>query len=127
MSLPPYAELLGLAIIGEGEDRHLTMQAGDHVLGRPGFLHGGAITGLLEIAGMVALIDALGDDRPRVKPVNVTVDFMRGGRLVETYAKGRVVRLGQRIANVTVDAWQDDPARPIASARMTLQLGPRGL
>lgn len=127
MSLPPYADFLGLTIVGDGEERHLTMPPGDIVLGRPGFLHGGAITGLLEIAGMVALIDALGEDRPRVKPVNVTVDFMRGGRLVETCAKGRVVRLGQRIANVAIEAWQDDPARPIAAARMTLQIGPRGL
>lgn len=127
MTMPPYADFLGLSVVGQGPDRHLMMPAGDHVLGRPGFLHGGAITGLLEIAGMTALIDALGEDRPRVKPVNVTVDFMRGGRLVETFARGRVVRLGQRIANVAIEAWQDDPTRPIAAARMTLQLGPRGI
>jgi len=127
MTLPPYADFLGLSVVGEGPARHVTMPGGDHVLGRPGFLHGGAIAGLLEIAGMVALFDALGENRPRVKPVNVTVDFMRGGRLVDTFAKGRVVRLGQRIANVAIDAWQDDPERPIAAARMTLQLGPRGL
>lgn len=127
MTLPPYADFLGLSVVGEGADRHLTMPNSERVLGRPGFLHGGAITGLLEIAGMTALIDALGEERPRVKPVNVSVDFMRGGRLVDTFAKGRVIRLGQRIANVAIEAWQDDPARPIAAARMTLQLGPRGL
>lgn len=127
MPLPPYADFLGLSVVGQGPDRHLAMPSSQKVLGRPGFLHGGAITGLLEIAGMVALVDALGEERPRVKPINVTVDFMRGGRLVETYAKGRVIRLGQRIANVAIEAWQDDPARPIAAARMTLQLGRRGL
>ena len=62
------------------------------------------------------------DDQTKAKPVNVTVDFMRGGRLVETYAQGRVKRIGQRIANVAIEAWQDDPAKPIAAARMTMAL-----
>lgn len=120
--LPPYADFLGLKMIGDGADRYLAMPNGDHVLGRPGFVHGGAIAGLMEIAGMVALYDALGDDRVKAKPVNVTVDFMRGGRLVETYARGTVKRVGNRIANIAIEAWQDDPARPIAAARMTMAL-----
>lgn len=122
MALPPYADFLGLKLIGEGADRYVAMPNGDHVLGRPGFVHGGAIAGLMEIAGMVALFDALGDDQIKAKPVNVTVDFMRGGRLVETYAQGRVKRIGQRIANIAIEAWQDDPTKPIAAARMTLAL-----
>ena len=35
---------------------------------------------------------------------------------------GRVTRAGRRIANVSAEAWQDDPARPIASAWMNVLL-----
>jgi len=90
------------------------------VLGRPGFLHGGAIGGLLEMAAVVALKHALAeeDGEARIKPINQTVDYMRGGREKPTRARGIVTRLGTRVANVEAVAWQDDPARPIAAARM---------
>lgn len=43
---------------------------------------------------------------------------MRGGRDHDTLAAGIITRLGNRVANVEAVAWQDDRARPIASARM---------
>lgn len=116
--LPPYADFLGIRA-GDGEA--LVMPFAGNV-GRPGFLHGGAISGLLEIAAIVALHDALAAEARgggRIKPINVTVDFTRGGREKDTYARGRVTRLGARVANVEASAWQDDPARPIAGARLT--------
>ena len=59
-----------------------------------------------------------------MKPVTVTVDYMRGGteRLGETYADAVVERLGNRIANVEALAWQQDRAKPIAAAHMNLLL-----
>ena len=118
--LPPYAETLGLRIDPEHEDGcTLVMPYADGVLGRPGFLHGGAISGLMEMAAIVALRRALEEEGGgRIKPINVTVDFMRGGRDKLTYGKGLVTRLGKRVANVETKAWQDDPAKPIAAARM---------
>jgi len=118
--LPPYAQLLGLAVERDGAGAPvLVMPFGNHVLGRPGFLHGGAISGLMEMAAIVALYDALaGEGGGEVKPVNVTVDFMRGGRDKPTRSRGIVTRLGTRVANVEATAWQDDPAKPIAAARM---------
>ncbi len=120
MILPPYADLLGLHVDPADEDGcRLIMPFGDAVLGRPGFLHGGAISGLLEMAAIVALKHALeGEGGGRIKPINVTVDFMRGGRDKPTFGKGTVTRLGNRVANVEALAWQDDEARPISAARM---------
>jgi acyl-coenzyme A thioesterase PaaI-like protein len=117
-ALPPYADFLG---IRRGDDGALVMPFQGN-MGRPGFLHGGAISGLLEIAAIVALADALDVEARgggRIKPINVTVDFTRGGRQHDTFARGHVTRLGTRVANVEASAWQDDPARPIAGARMT--------
>lgn len=125
MTLPPYAEFLGLSIARDADGATLiTMPFAPEVTGRPGFLHGGAIGGLLEMAAVVALADALGIefDATRIKPVNVTVDYMRGGREKETRAQGKVTRLGTRVANVEAHAWQDDPAKPIAAARMNYLL-----
>ncbi len=120
MILPPYATVLGLSLEPRDDAAPLVvMPFGDHVLGRPGFLHGGAISGLLEMAAIVALHHALTEEGGgRIKPVNVTVDFMRGGRDKPTRAEGIVTRLGTRVANVEALAWQDDRDRPIASARM---------
>ncbi len=120
-TLPPYADLLGITIEpGEGAPV-LAMPFRDEVLGRPGFVHCGALAGLLEMAAITALRHALAQESrgdARIKPVNVTVDFMRGGREKYTYAQGKVGRLGTRIANVEAFAWQDDPDRPVAAARM---------
>lgn len=121
MSLPPYARLLGVRIEQDGGVPVLVMPFGESVLGRPGFLHGGAIGGLLEMAGIAALRAALDAD-VSIKPINLTVDYMRGGREGETRAAATIRRLGTRIANVDVQAWQDDRDRPIAAARMTFLL-----
>ncbi|MEN2710964.1 PaaI family thioesterase [Sphingomonas sp. NPDC092331] len=118
MILPPYAELLGLTVEPGAQAPVLVMPFGDGVLGRPGFLHGGAIGGLLEMAAVGALWQALGTDETQVKPINLTVDYMRGGRDKPTRARGAVTRLGTRVANVEAIAWQDEPDRPIAAARM---------
>lgn len=117
--LPPYAQLLGLVEEPGELAPTYTMAFGPHVVGRPGFLHGGAIGGLLEMAAVGALRQALHlDGGGRFKPINFTVDYMRGGRDKPTYAIGSVTRLGKRVANVEAHAWQDEPDRPIAAARM---------
>ena len=90
----------------------------EDVVGRPGYLHGGAIAGLLEFAAFTSLARALDDPAVAMKPITVTVDYMRGGRDKPTFARGVVTRLGGRVANVEATAWQDDPAKPIAAARM---------
>jgi uncharacterized protein (TIGR00369 family) len=120
MKLPPYATLLGAALERAGDGTPvIVMPFGEDVLGRPGFLQGGAIAGLLEVAAIAALRHALeGEGGGRIKPINVTIDFMRGGRDRETRAAGNITRLGNRVANVETFAWQDDRARPIAAARM---------
>lgn len=121
IALPPYALTLGLSVDG---DEHgvpvLLMPFRDDVIGRPGFIHGGALAGMLEMAAITAVYAQFPSDRPRLKPINITVDFMRGGRDKPTRAVGIVTRLGTRIANVEALAWQDERDKPIAAARMNV-------
>lgn len=123
MTLPPYADLLGATLDHDADGAPvLLMPFGDHVVGRPGFLHGGAIAGLLELAALATLRHALGDEPVGIKPVTVTTDFQRGGRPEQTRAAATVTRLGARVANVEAVAWQDDRTRPIATARLNCLL-----
>jgi uncharacterized protein (TIGR00369 family) len=121
--LPPYGHFLGISVEA-GEDGPLfRMPFGISVTGRPHFVHGGALAGLLEIAAVGTVMEMFREEAGvSVKPINVTVDFMRGGRERDTFAAAKVERLGSRIANVEAVAWQEDRARPIASARMTLMV-----
>ena len=120
--LPPYARLLRLRTEEQDGVLRFVMPFHDDVIGRPGFLHGGAIAGLLEFAAFTALDRVLGDEPVIKKPVTVTVDYMRGGTPQDTFAEAVIERLGKRMANVEAFAWQGEPGRPIASARINFLL-----
>ena len=100
----------------------IVMPFREDVVGRPGFLHGGAIAGLLEFAAFTTLSRALDEDKVVMKPITVTVDYMRGGTDRDTFASATVERLGTRIANVEAFAWQKDRESPIASGRLNFLL-----
>ena len=122
--LPPYARFLGISTRRSDEgELHFVMPFGDAVLGRPGYVHGGALAGLLEFAAYGALHEALGaDEGVTIKPVNVTVQYMRGAAQHDTIATATVTRLGKRVANVEAHAWQLDRAKPVAAAQMNVML-----
>jgi uncharacterized protein (TIGR00369 family) len=122
--LPPYALFLGIdRRRSEAGELMFVMPFAEVVLGRPGFLHGGAIAGLLEFAAIGAIYEALGSrEGVTVKPINVTVNFMRGGTQHDTFAAATVTRLGNRVANVEAHAWQQDRSKPIAAAQMNVLL-----
>lgn len=120
-NFPPYGRLLRLEPNGDGR---YSMPFHEDVVGRPGYLHGGAIAGLLEFAAFETLRIAIGDDGVVMKPVTVTVDYLRGAGATkgETHADAVIERLGNRIANVEATAWQSDRSKPVATARINFLL-----
>ena len=50
------------------------------------------------------------------KTINITVDYLRSARLVDTHARAMITKHGRRVANVQVRAWQGDESKPIAAA-----------
>jgi uncharacterized protein (TIGR00369 family) len=126
-TLPPYADALGIEL---NRDDHggplLSVDFSTRVQGRPGFVHGGALSGLMEMAAIAALRTELArrGEAMKLKPVNIQVEFMRGGRQKRTFAKGEVTRAGRRVALINASAWQDEPDRPIALAQMKVLLSP---
>ena len=122
--LPPYARLLGISTRRSGSGAlEFVMPFEDAVLGRPGYVHGGALAGLLEFAAFGALYEALGPEEGiTVKPINVTVQYMRGATRHDTIATAAVTRLGKRVAKVEAHAWQLDRAKPVAAAQLNVLL-----
>lgn len=121
--LTPYSRSLGIELT-EWEDGApvLRVKFEDAVEGRPEHFHGGATGGLLETAGYAALRAELAriDRSATLKPINITVQYLSAGKSRTSYAKGRITKLGRRSANITVEAWQDDRSRPIATAVMNV-------
>ena len=130
VSLPPYAALLGATIMeGPADDAPvLRMDFTPGLSGRPGYLHGGAIAGLMEMAAHAALTASLiaSGQEPRFKPIGITIDYVRGGKEQPTFARGRVTRVGKRVATVVVEAWQEEGGPHIAAARLHMLMSEAG-
>jgi uncharacterized protein (TIGR00369 family) len=113
----PYARFLGLTACFDGDSVLVTMKYGAHLVGNPTLpaLHGGTLGALLESA---AIFELLWSSATVLIPktITITVDYMRSAKPVDTHARGIVTRQGRRVANVRCEAWQDDPASPVASA-----------
>ena len=112
----PYARFLGLKTERDGDALTVTMPFADHLIGNPLLpaLHGGSTAAMLELTAIaqVALI------WPRLRlprPITVTTAYLRSGRPQDVHARARISRAGRRVAHVLAEAWQDDPAQPIAS------------
>ena len=114
----PYAGFLGIEILARGRELTFVLPASQDNVGNPVLpaLHGGAVAGFMEQAAIIFLLLEMGE--PRVpKTIDLTVDYLRSGHLRDTFAECRVTRLGRRIANVHISAWQNRQQEPIAIAR----------
>lgn len=119
----PYAAFIGVKV---DEDRPgfpvCTLFPSEKIEGDMGMLHGGALAGLLEAAAGIVVEAVLDDATVEVRPVSITVDYVRAATLAETHANAEIVRRGERIVHVDATAWQEDADRPIAMARLVFSL-----
>jgi acyl-coenzyme A thioesterase PaaI-like protein len=51
-----------------------------------------------------------------LKSIDLTINYLRSGRALDSYAKVSILKQGRRVVAFEAQAWQDDPAKPIASA-----------
>jgi uncharacterized protein (TIGR00369 family) len=117
VELIPYARFLGISVSTAQEQLVVTMRAQDRLIGNPVLpaLHGGTVGALLEIT---AIFQVLWELSPVAVPktINITIDYLRSGRIEDTHARASITKEGRRVANVQAWAWQGDPAKPIAHA-----------
>jgi acyl-coenzyme A thioesterase PaaI-like protein len=124
----PYARFLGVRMELHGDEMTGVLHYGEHLIGNPSLpaLHGGVIGAFMEMTALLQLsiIETL-SRQPR--PVDVSIDYLRSGRPRDTYARALIKKVGRRIANVQVEAWQDERGAPIAAMHGHFLLTPRGI
>lgn len=116
-ALLPFARMLGLEMDVRGESLTCRLPYGQVLIGNPVLpaLHGGAVGGFLECAGILHLLwstETLAF--PRI--IGVSVDYLLSSRPQDTYANTHVVKLGKRVTNLRVEAWQTHAEQPVAVA-----------
>ncbi|HTT98031.1 MAG TPA: PaaI family thioesterase [Rhizomicrobium sp.] len=120
----PYCAWLGLAARAEGDALILDMPFDPKLIGNPILpaLHGGVVGSLLETAAIVQTIWETGSAK-LPKPVDITIDYLRSGKAVESHARAWLARQGRRVVSARAEMWQEDPAKPVASFRGHFLLG----
>lgn len=121
----PYARFLDITAALDGDDLVATMNYNPRIIGNPVLpaIHGGTIGGLLETTAILKLLWM--QETVRIpKTITITVDYLRSAGPKDTYARASVTKLGARVANVKVFAWQDNPAKPVAGANANFMLSP---
>lgn len=114
----PYARTIGLECERFGEDIVFVLPARDDNLGNPILpaIHGGVIGGFMEMSAVLYLMLRQETFRlPRI--VDFSIDYLRAGLNRPSFAECRLTRQGNRVANVSVQAWQKARTEPIATAR----------
>ncbi len=114
----PYAQFLGMKIELAGDEMTAILPFGQHIVGNPVLpaIHGGVLGAFMEMTALAQLLLTEGQARqPRV--IDVSIEYLRSGRPLTTYARAEIKKVGRRIANVHVEAWQDKRAAPIAALR----------
>ena len=114
----PYVRFLGMRAELSGDAMTAILPFAPHLVGNTHIpaLHGGVIGAFLEMTALAQLSVTQGS--PRVhKTIDVTIEYLRPGRALTTYARADLRKVGRRVANVHVEAWQDAREQPIAFLR----------
>jgi len=95
----------------------LVMPFSPKIIGNPILpaIHGGMTGAFLETTAIVGVTRELAVSA-LPKPIALTVNYLRSGRALDSYANVSIVKQGRRVVAFEAKAWQDDPAKPIASA-----------
>ena len=112
----PYARFLGVDVERNDGALECILPFRDEIVGNAVLpaIHGGVLGAFLELTALLRLIDESGTDRVP-KPITFSVDYLRSAGPTTTRARADIFKLGRRIANVHVVAWQDHPSRPVAA------------
>jgi uncharacterized protein (TIGR00369 family) len=86
----------------------------DRLIGNPvmEYYHGGIIASFMEATAAIAVHPDFAD--VPVKPINLTVDYLRPGVKGPLFSRANVTRKGKRMASVSVKIWQTDREKAVA-------------
>jgi uncharacterized protein (TIGR00369 family) len=115
----PYAKFMGFSVRVEDGALVTSMAYSPHLVGNPAIpaLHGGTLGALMESAAAFTVLWAA-ETVLLPKTITLTIDYLKPAKPVTTHARGVLTRNTRRVASVRVEAYQDDPAVPVASAHV---------
>ena len=121
----PYMRFLGMTAELAGDEMTAVLPFAPHLVGNVMLpaLHGGVIGAFLEMTALCQLW-VREPQRRQPRTIDVTIEYLRPARGQTTYARADVRKVGRRIANVHVEAWQDHRATPVAALRGHFMLSP---
>jgi uncharacterized protein (TIGR00369 family) len=122
----PYAQFLGVQAELHGDEMTAILPFSPHLIGNPVLpaIHGGVLGAFMEMTALAQLSVAHGLER-QPKPIDVNIEYLRSGKPLTTFARASIKRLGRRIANVHVEAWQDVRAAPISALHGHFLISPK--
>ena len=111
----PFFRFLGFSISEIDETQAVAeIPFDDRLIGNPviEYYHGGLIASFMEAVAAIA-VNPLFVGQP-VKPINLTVDYLRPAVKGPLSARAALTRKGKRMASVRAHCWQDDESRHVA-------------
>jgi uncharacterized protein (TIGR00369 family) len=114
----PYAKFIGMRAELAGDEMTAILPFSDHIVGNPMLpaIHGGVLGAFMEMTALAQLSVAEPLKR-QPRTIDVSIEYLRTGRPLTTFARAHIKKVGRRIANVHVEAWQEQRAAPIAALR----------
>ena len=115
----PYVRFLGMRAELAGDEMTAILPFAPHLVGNTVMpaLHGGVLGAFMEMTAL-AQLSVISPPSSRVpKTIDIAIEYLRPGRALTTYARADLRKVGRRIANVTVEAWQEARGTPVAALR----------
>lgn len=114
----PYIRFLGMRAELAGDEMTAVLPFSEHLVGNVMLpaLHGGVLGAFLEATALAQLAVVQKSEKPP-KTIDVTIEYLRPGRAMTTFARADLRKVGRRIANIHVEAWQEARSHPVAALR----------
>ena len=119
----PYSKTMGLEVVSLGKKLIYKLPARPEHIGNTVLpaIHGGCIGGFMESAASFHIMLTLKHTHyPKI--IDISIDYLRSGRDIDTFAECTIVRHGRKIVNVSIMAWQVEYEKSIANARINFLL-----
>lgn len=123
----PFSTALGLRFVSN-HPAHLTFD-----LPWCENLVGDVASGALDSSVLTAMVDTVcggvvqtrTSEPRRVVTLDLRVDYLRSAHYGDTHASAELIRIGKTTCSMRVVAWQADPTKPVAAARVQFLLKDR--
>lgn len=111
----PYVRFLGMRVELAGDEMTAVLPFERKLIGNPMLpaIHGGVIGAFMEMTAL-AQLTLVQPGRRVPKTIDVTIEYLRSAGPKDIYARAILRKVGRRVANVQVEAWQDSRAKPVA-------------